>query len=37
METPQVTFTLNGISVVAPTYWLHMHTPKRWAAAMVLT
>jgi CPA1 family monovalent cation:H+ antiporter len=28
---------VRGISVGAPTYWLHMHTPKRWAAATVLT
>src|SRR4051812_31196157 len=28
---------MRGISVVAPTYWLHMYRPKRWAAATVLT
>jgi CPA1 family monovalent cation:H+ antiporter len=28
---------VRGISVVAPTYWLHMHRPNRWAAATVLT
>jgi monovalent cation:H+ antiporter, CPA1 family len=28
---------VRGISVVAPTYWLHMHTPRKWAAAAVLT